>query len=90
MPGPARTNWLPLEIPSHLSLPPVHHPPLNLSHGLGGHLAPTTDRTTCTARKETDVTTHSIGTCEEWLDSRLELLKAEEDLAHREPSGGLS
>src|SRR4029453_687903 len=79
-------------IPSHLSLPPLRFPALNLSHdqhppddccalGLVGRLHAGTERRKGLERRA--MTKHKTGTRKEWLAARLELLQAEKELTRR-------
>src|SRR5215469_12025722 len=65
-----------IRIPTHLSLPPLTRPALNIAHG--------NQTPSYIEQKETTtMSTHKTGTREEWLKARLELLKAEKELTRR-------
>src|SRR3989441_5346697 len=67
-----------IRIPTHLSLPPLLYPALNIAHGnqTPSHIEKGTKETST-------MTTHRTGTREQWLKARLDLLKAEKELTRR-------
>src|SRR6201988_2548300 len=67
-----------IRIPPHLSLPPLHCPALNIAHGnqMPGRIENET-------RGDRTMSRGVIGTREQWLKARIELLKAEKEFTRR-------
>src|SRR5262249_1328946 len=66
------------QIPPHLSLSSSRYPAVNISHATR-HYVRTSEGTT----GDETMTTHNTGTREQWLTSRIELLKAEKEFTRR-------
>jgi predicted dithiol-disulfide oxidoreductase (DUF899 family) len=82
--NPVTSNPVPLhQIPPHLSLPSFEVPALRLSHGQRPRGRCETRAHAIGTKETRAMATHTIGTRDEWLKARLDLLTAEKDLTRR-------
>src|SRR5262252_7999768 len=72
-----------IQIPTHLSLPAVRWPALNLSHGQRPATRHRNAVGASACERREKMTTHITTTRDKWLEARLDLLAADKDLTRR-------